>query len=325
MAWLANYFDEDEFEASPIKYNIDLTFLNSKMNQSYGILMDIQKTYVHLQDHWLSSSLDNQDNFFFKLIIGPSIVGAIKPNVEDMLMVMFANDNEEIHITRTRLTLIDIMATAGGFASILLLVSRNFSQYYGTLLFKEKLITHLCKISSGLTPKAVSPRKTSKSAPSGLVAFLQGLTRPSIKPVKLQLASCCSWIQCRKPPEKSRITFANGLEAVDRDIDFLRLVKTVKKLRVLLRVMLKDYQRPLFKFAAMSVISQKSLGPSHRRAKTNRSLEKSLRRAMRSEKEANQRLVEILEGKKKEEEEEVAMIGTTLYAEKSRGSSMNQP
>ena len=32
IAWLANYFDEDEFEASPIKYNINLSYINSKMN-----------------------------------------------------------------------------------------------------------------------------------------------------------------------------------------------------------------------------------------------------------------------------------------------------
>ena len=111
--------------------------------------MEIQKNYVLLQDSWFSNTLNKKECVFYKLIIGPSTVGVIKPNVDDMIMILFANFNEEIYITRTRLNLIDILATAGGFASIIFLASRTFSQYYGTLLFYEKLISHLCKSSPG--------------------------------------------------------------------------------------------------------------------------------------------------------------------------------
>jgi len=61
-------------------------------------------------------------------------------------MVMFANHNEELHIERRRLTLLDILANAGGFASIILLFSRLFSQYYAKSLFEEKLIRKICKV-----------------------------------------------------------------------------------------------------------------------------------------------------------------------------------
>jgi len=114
--------------------------------------MEIQKNYVLLQDSWFSNTLNNEECVFYKLIIGPSTVGVIKPNVDDMIMILFANYNEEIYITRTRLNLIDILATAGGFASIIFLASRTFSQYYGTLLFDEKLISHLCKSSPDPVP-----------------------------------------------------------------------------------------------------------------------------------------------------------------------------
>ena len=131
-----------------------------------------------------------------------------------MFMAMLACDRDEIIITRTRLTLIDILATAGGFASILLLVSRNFSCYYGTLLFKEKLINHLCKISSDIISTPFSSSPTAKSAPTqrlstskqqqlqttqGIAAFIRGLSRPRLKALNTVCASCCSWIKCRKP------------------------------------------------------------------------------------------------------------------------------
>lgn len=32
MAWLANYFDEDEFHADPIKYEINLAYYNTKID-----------------------------------------------------------------------------------------------------------------------------------------------------------------------------------------------------------------------------------------------------------------------------------------------------
>ena len=73
-------------------------------------------------------------------------MGSIKPNVEDMLTVMISNYKEELHIERKRLNILDIMATAGGFASIILLVTRNFSRMYASLLFEEKLVKGLCKV-----------------------------------------------------------------------------------------------------------------------------------------------------------------------------------
>lgn len=39
FAWLANYFDEDEFEEDPMKYEINVSYLNSKqdLSSAYGL------------------------------------------------------------------------------------------------------------------------------------------------------------------------------------------------------------------------------------------------------------------------------------------------
>ncbi len=92
--------------------------------------------------------IDVKEDVFYKVMVGPDGTGSIKPNVHDMLMVMFANNNEEIFIERKRLTLLDILANAGGFASIIILFSRIFSQYYARVSLEEKLIRNLCKVDS---------------------------------------------------------------------------------------------------------------------------------------------------------------------------------
>ncbi len=71
---------------------------------------------------------------FYKFINSGAISGSLKPGIHDQLMIMFANNNEELHISRTRLTIIDILATAGGFASIILLLSKNFSVFYAKFM-----------------------------------------------------------------------------------------------------------------------------------------------------------------------------------------------
>ena len=74
--------------------------------------------------------LSNKEKVFYKFGSAGGVSGSLKPGIHNQLTLMFANNNEEIHIERTRLTIIDILAPAGGFASIILLFSKNFSVYY---------------------------------------------------------------------------------------------------------------------------------------------------------------------------------------------------
>ena len=78
----------------------------------------------------MSSMMSNEEKMFYKIANAGGVPGSLKPGIHDQLTIVFSNHNEEIHIKRTRLTIIDILATAGGFASIILLFSRNFSIYY---------------------------------------------------------------------------------------------------------------------------------------------------------------------------------------------------
>jgi len=88
------------------------------------------------------------------------------------------------------------------------------------------------------------------------------------------------------------------------------------------KIMLKDYQRPLLKFASMNIISSQSLNvkPMLKHAKVQKSLEKSIRRLMRSEKETSLKLLQMLENKRKVVSyDNDQVIQKTLAIESSRG------
>lgn len=111
----------------------------------------------------------------------------------------------------------------------------------------------------------------------------------------------CAYLRCKRSKFRNQIVYEKGINAVQKDIDFLKLIKTVKKLKVMFKIMLKDYQRPLLKFASMNIISSQSLNvkPMLKHAKVQKSLEKSIRRLMRSEKETSLKLLQMLENKRK--------------------------
>ena len=79
---------------------------------------------------WIAANFDVKTFEFFNVIIGPNIVGIIRPNINDMLEIFFTNHNEEIYIERTRINLIMILTQTGGFANIVILSTRLFSFFY---------------------------------------------------------------------------------------------------------------------------------------------------------------------------------------------------
>lgn len=85
---------------------------------------------VTTRDSWLSSYASVKHYEYFKVVEGGSSVGTLKLNIQDMLAVYFTNSAEEIYIERTRLTLVDILSVCGGFANIVILVTRLISKLY---------------------------------------------------------------------------------------------------------------------------------------------------------------------------------------------------
>ncbi len=72
-----------------------------------------------------------QNNYeYFKVIIGTSNVGYIRPNINDMLSMFFTNHEEEMYIVRERLTLLDILTLAGGFANTIVILTKVLSNFY---------------------------------------------------------------------------------------------------------------------------------------------------------------------------------------------------
>jgi hypothetical protein len=74
---------------------------------------------------------------------GPSSVGTIRPNINDIFSIMYVNNADEVYIDRTRTTIVDILAIAGGFANIILFITRMVSKTYSVPLFKSKVASKL--------------------------------------------------------------------------------------------------------------------------------------------------------------------------------------
>ena len=73
----------------------------------------------------------NEENYeYYKVIVGGSNVGYLRPNINDMLSILFSNHEEEIYMIRKRFTLLDILSLAGGFANTIMLLTKILSKLY---------------------------------------------------------------------------------------------------------------------------------------------------------------------------------------------------
>jgi hypothetical protein len=63
------------------------------------------------------------------------MVGAPKVGVFDMFTFAIFCSDEEIYIERQVITFVDILATAGGFANIIILLTRYVSFLYSAKLY----------------------------------------------------------------------------------------------------------------------------------------------------------------------------------------------
>ncbi|CDW90869.1 UNKNOWN [Stylonychia lemnae] len=146
FAYLQSYFDQDEFNGSPVKHEINMAYLNMKNDQSYGLLLETTKNHVTTYDNWLSNYLTSSSYEFYSLKPGMSLVGVVKPNINDQLTVYLTHSDQEIFIERKMITILDIFSVSGGFANTVLLLSRICALFYSVQLFKQMLISRLCWI-----------------------------------------------------------------------------------------------------------------------------------------------------------------------------------
>eukprot|EP00347_Sterkiella_histriomuscorum_P015326 403357446 len=128
VAFVNSYFDEDEFESNPIKHEIKQFFYNFDFNQSYAKLMYIQKSNVITKDSWISSLFKDKSYEFYSVGHVDNTIGIIKPSLFEMFQILIYQGNYEVIVERQVITLVDILATCGGFANIIILVSRGVSR-----------------------------------------------------------------------------------------------------------------------------------------------------------------------------------------------------
>jgi hypothetical protein len=108
--------------------------------------MNVVKNTVTLKDSWVSSYFDKDSMVFYGIKQTRTLIGILKPDTYDMLTILIFCAKEEISINRVVTTLTDILATAGGFASIILLMTKQVAKIYANTLFHQKVQSKLFKI-----------------------------------------------------------------------------------------------------------------------------------------------------------------------------------
>eukprot|EP00347_Sterkiella_histriomuscorum_P010320 403376760 len=143
MAILKSYFDQDELKDNPIKHEINTFYLNLKEDIGFNQVINLKRQILTTKDHWLSPITENKNYEYFHFEHDYLTSGTVKTGLHDQLAVFIANHDEDTYIERRMLTLIDILATAGGFANIVLLITRYFGSMFIRELLKNTLIRKL--------------------------------------------------------------------------------------------------------------------------------------------------------------------------------------
>lgn len=91
------YFDQTEFEVSPIKTELKSSYFSLKLNQSFVKDLFYSKKLLTTYDNWLSSTFGVKDYQFLELKEGSSSVGEIIPSKYEMFQV-FINKYEQEEI-----------------------------------------------------------------------------------------------------------------------------------------------------------------------------------------------------------------------------------
>eukprot|EP00347_Sterkiella_histriomuscorum_P007133 403350137 len=146
VAFINSYFDEDEFVKSPVKHEVKQFFYNFDFNQSYAKLMYIQKSNVITKDSWISSLFGYQNYEFYSVGHIDNTIGIIKPSLFEMFQIIIYQGNYEVFVERQVITLVDILATCGGFANIIILVSRYTCKVFAQPLYYQSLFKKIFKI-----------------------------------------------------------------------------------------------------------------------------------------------------------------------------------
>eukprot|EP00347_Sterkiella_histriomuscorum_P018303 403346022 len=146
VAFINSYFDEDEFAENPVKHEIKQFFYNFNFNQSYSKLMNIQKSHVVTKDNWISALFSNQQYNFYSMGHIDNTVGIIQPSLFEMFQITIYQANQEVYVDRQVLSLIDILSTCGGFANIIILVSRYLCLFFAKHLYYQSLFKKIFKV-----------------------------------------------------------------------------------------------------------------------------------------------------------------------------------
>lgn len=87
VAFVNSYFDEEEFETSPVKHEIKQFFYNFDFTKSYSKLMNIQKSHATTKDSWLSTLFSSSNYEFYSVGHIDNTVGILQPGLFEVFQI----------------------------------------------------------------------------------------------------------------------------------------------------------------------------------------------------------------------------------------------
>ncbi len=129
VSMLTAYFDEDEFERSPIKYDIVNTKYNAFEAGEATQYVNINKKTLITYDNPVAAVFNSTNTTYYDVSLSRVSFGDMKPQYALFGIFIYCGSEETV-ITRTRKSLINILSIVGGFSSILLFAARTISSLY---------------------------------------------------------------------------------------------------------------------------------------------------------------------------------------------------
>ncbi|CDW89558.1 UNKNOWN [Stylonychia lemnae] len=284
IANLQSFFDQDEFNGSPVKSEINMWYTNFENNQAFCQILEITKNILNTKDSWVSSYFDSQVYEFYSIKPAGNSVGVVKPNIYDQLTIFISNSDQEVYIERQKITILDILSLSGGFANTVLLMTKIFSLIYSVQLFKQMLISRLCwlqHLSKGdkfdfegnsfidqtrndsvymIVGKA-SIQETSlsliqknrnfkhtDSVINRLTHFFANRQRFSDKSLIFHKLNFKCKKLCRKLDKNPEVMEKQkALDIISQKTNIVKVVESIEYLKTCMRILFQDYQRKIIK------------------------------------------------------------------------------
>eukprot|EP00347_Sterkiella_histriomuscorum_P011367 403372724 len=268
VATLKTFFDQDDFE-EPLKKDITLDYFGIKVGTAFNQLVSVKRNHLHSKNSMFSSFFENLKYQFYDVKLDRNYLGDIHPNIWEFFNLFVTCSNEEVYIERARVTIVDIMSIVGGFASIIILLTKYSLKLYQRALYESKLINRLFVTQGkrkGNSDQYQITEKNKDNVKSILNVILNTIKNRERLDVKLYAHKLSNIFFCftkkvqigvsnshiQKPLKKQIIE--NSIRKYQKSFDIIRIQKQLMNLKSFQKLMLKPYQSTLLQYMSPCIV-----------------------------------------------------------------------